>query len=75
MMLKSTFIQHSTKKKRRDCHQSDFISYVNSFHRLLDFTWEINETFDVHDIWVSITANYRATIVHYEPTDPHSYLL
>ena len=39
-----------------------FISYINSFHPFLDFTWEISETFIIFlDISVSITVNYLST--------------
>ena len=61
------------------CCKSDleaFISFVNSFHPSLDFTWEISETsVSFLDISVSITANHLSTSVHYKPTDSHSYLL
>ena len=53
-----------------------FISYVNSFHPSLDFTWEISETSATFlDFSVSITKNYLSTSVHYKPIDSHSYLL
>ena len=63
------------------CSKPDFesfISYVNSFHPSLDFTWEIRETSVTFlDISVSITDtyNYPSTSVHCKPTDSHSYLL
>jgi hypothetical protein len=53
-----------------------FISYVNSFHPALDFTWDISQSSVTFlDISVSITANRLSTTVFYKPTDSHSYLL
>ena len=53
-----------------------FISFVNSFHPALKFTWEISETsINFLDINISVQDNNLATIVHYKPTDSHSYLL
>ena len=53
-----------------------FISFVNSFHPALKFTWEISETSIAFlDILVGIHGNRLRTSVHYKPTDSHSYLL
>ena len=53
-----------------------FISYVNSFHPALEFTWEISDkSVTFLDISVSITDDRLRTSVHYKPTDSHSYLL
>ena len=53
-----------------------FISFVNSFHPVLKFTWEISETSVIFlDINISVQDNDLATSVHYKPTDSHSYLL
>ena len=53
-----------------------FISYVNSFHPALEFTWEISDkSVTFLDISVSITDDRLSTSVHYKPTDSHSYLL
>ena len=53
-----------------------FIGFVNSFHPALKFTWEISETSVTFlDINISVQDNNLATIVHYKPTDSHSYLL
>ena len=61
------------------CSREDldsFISYVNSFHPSLEFTWEISETSVTFlDISVSIVDDHLSTSVHYKPTDSHSYLL
>ena len=53
-----------------------FITFVNSFHPALKYTWEISETsLDFLDIKVSISGNLLCTSVPYKPTDSHSYLL
>ena len=61
------------------CSRSDldsFVSFVNSFHPALDFTWEISETSVTFlDVLVSVNGNCLSTTVHYKPTDSHSYLL
>ena len=52
------------------------INYVNNFHPVLQFTWEISETsVSFLDILVSINGNKLTTSVFYKPTDSHSYLL
>ena len=61
------------------CSRADldiFISYVNSFHPALEFTWEISDkSVTFLDISVSVTDDRLSTSVHYKPTDSHSYLL
>ena len=53
-----------------------FITFVNSFHPALKYTWEISETsLAFLDIKVSICGNGLCTSVHYKPIDSHSYLL
>ena len=53
-----------------------FISFVNSFHPSLEFTWEISDSSVAFlDILVSISDNRLTTSIHYKPTDSHSYLL
>ena len=55
---------------------NQFITFVNSFHPALKFTWEISESSIAFlDINVSINDNSLSTSVHYKPTDSHSYLL
>ena len=52
------------------------INYVNNFHPVLQFTWEISETsVSFLDILVSINGNKLTTSMFYKPTDSHSYLL
>ena len=52
-----------------------FISYVNSFHPALEFTWEISDkSVTFLDISVSITDDHLSTSVNYKPTD-FSFLL
>ena len=52
-----------------------FISFVNSFHPSLEFTWEISDSSVAFlDILVSISDNRLTTSIHYKPTDSHSYL-
>ena len=53
-----------------------FISFVNSFHPALKFTWDISDkSVTFLDIAVSITDDRLSTSVYYKPTDSHSYLL
>ena len=53
-----------------------FISFVNSFHPALKFTWEMSETSVTFlNINISVQDNKLATSVHYKPTDSQHYFI
>ena len=52
-----------------------FISFVQSFHPSVKFTFEISETkVTFLDMLIQINETGLSTSVHYKPTDSHSYL-
>ena len=64
----------ATSSTREEFNQ--FITAVNSFHPTLKYTWGISDiSLAFLDTKLSIEGNGLCTIVHYKPTDSHSYLL
>eukprot|EP00061_Rhincodon_typus_P016932 g45402.t1 len=52
-----------------------FITFTNTFHPNLKFTWTISDTsFSFLDLSVSISGDHLKTYIYFKPINSHSYL-